>query len=183
MKNVLAAILVGLGLVASAAVSAAPAVVSAPINLRTGPDMDYPRIETLRPGTRVEVFGCVNDWSWCDVVTSYGERGWVSAAYLEYGPRGRRVVIAYHGPSLGLPVVSFYIGTYWDTYYRNKPWYAQRPHWEHRHPQHVQHRPPQHRPGHQPPPPPPQHRPGHQPPPPRRGNDRDHRRGDDRRPR
>ena len=133
----LAAAVALLGLAALPAIaSAETAHVASSVNLRTGPDADYPRITTLRAGQRVEVYGCINDWSWCDVASGR-DRGWVSATYLQYDHGGRRVAINRSGASLGLPVLSFVLGTYWDEHYRNKSWYAQRGQQEQRHPQHA----------------------------------------------
>ncbi|WDS36143.1 SH3 domain-containing protein [Pseudoxanthomonas sp.] len=103
-------------------------------NLRTGPNADYPRIVSVSSGTRVEVFGCIDDWSWCDIATR-GERGWVSASYLDYDNGGRRTRIYGNGASLGLPVLTFVLGTYWDAHYRSRSWYGQRSRWEQHPPQ------------------------------------------------
>ena len=137
MKTTLAAAITLLGLAALPAVaSAETAHVASSVNLRTGPDADYPRITTLRAGQRVEVYGCINDWSWCDVASGR-DRGWVSATYLQYDHGGRRVAINRSGASLGLPVLSFVLATYWDEHYRNKSWYSQRNQQAQRHPQHA----------------------------------------------
>lgn len=126
-----------LGLLAVPALaSAADAWTRSAVNLRTGPDADYPRIVTLRGGQPLQVYGCISDWSWCDV-SSGGYRGWVSAGFLDYERNGRRVQVSVSGASLGLPVLSFVLGTYWDQHYRGKSWYAQRPQYEKRHPQHA----------------------------------------------
>lgn len=60
---------------------AAPAQVLAAVNLRTGPGAQYFPIMVLPPGAPVEIYGCLNDNSWCDV--GYGDmRGWLSSRYL-----------------------------------------------------------------------------------------------------
>ena len=138
MKAILAATLAlaTIGLVPSTASAATRAgYVNASVNLRTGPAADYPRIVTLRGGQRVQIFGCINDWSWCDV-SAAGYRGWVSAGYLDYDNNGRRVGISRQGAGIGLPVLSFILGNYWDEHYRGKPWYGQRSQLQQRHPQH-----------------------------------------------
>ncbi|MFT4256851.1 MAG: SH3 domain-containing protein [Pseudoxanthomonas sp.] len=137
MKKFAATVLAALGMLAVPAIaSAETAYTNASVNLRTGPDADYPRIVTLRAGQRVEIYGCINDWSWCDVETGR-ERGWISSAYLDYDYRGRRVGVSRYGAEIGLPILSFILGTYWDDHYRGKSWYSQRSHWENRTPAHA----------------------------------------------
>ncbi|WP_370676937.1 SH3 domain-containing protein [Pleomorphomonas sp. PLEO] len=60
---------------------AAPAEVLAAVNLRTGPGAQYYPIVVLPPGTPVNIYGCLDDDSWCDV--GYGNtRGWLASRYL-----------------------------------------------------------------------------------------------------
>jgi uncharacterized protein YraI len=130
MKKMLAFAVCAVGLLAlPTLVSAQRAFTSAPISLRTGPDGAYPRIGVLPAGQQVEIFGCVGDWSWCDVATAY-DRGWVSAAYLDYDYGGQYIRVYGYGAQLGLPVITFAVGSYWDTHYRSRPWYGQRGRWE-----------------------------------------------------
>lgn len=131
------------------------------VNLRAGPGVEYPIVAWLPQATRVEVHGCVERYEWCDV-TAPDVRGWVHAAYLAYPYRNRPVPIITYGALIGLPIIIFSIGPYWDDHYRNRPWYSQRPRWEHR-------GPPPLRPRQPPGPPPggwsgPGHRPGIHPP-------------------
>ena len=73
----------------------------------------------------MRVFGCLSDYRWCDV--SYGpNRGWVYAGFLSYTYQNRPVVIYQSGSVIGFPIITFSIGTYWDTYYRGRPWYRDR---------------------------------------------------------
>lgn len=97
-------------------------------NLRTGPDTGYPRIVTLPAGTPVEIYGCVDDWSWCDVMWR-GERGWLSGGLIDYSWTGQRVVVQNYGPQLGLPVLAFAFDAYWGSHYRNRNWYRDRDRW------------------------------------------------------
>jgi uncharacterized protein YraI len=122
-------------------------------NLRAGPSQSYEIVARLAPGTPVAVAGCLNDWSWCDV-TLEEDRGWVYAANLDYPYEDGRVPIITGGVYLGLPIVTFSIGPYWDSYYRARPWYGRRHYWE-LHPP-LPHGPWGHRPGFLPP--------GHRPP-------------------
>lgn len=111
------------------------------VNLRAGPDSAYPVVVRVAPGAPLTMFGCLSDWSWCDVAAG-PNRGWVYAQFLAYPYQSRRVSIYTYGPSLGLPIITFSIGPYWDTYYRGRPWYAKRTYWEHRPPQPPRPRPP-----------------------------------------
>jgi uncharacterized protein YraI len=113
--------------------SAAEAFVVADIGLQAGPDSEYPLIEELGAGTTVTVEGCIAGWTWCDVVVSNGDRGWVPGTFLEELYGGQRVVLIDYGPRIGIPVVSFSLGTYWDRHYHSRPFYSQRGQWETRH--------------------------------------------------
>jgi len=77
------------------------------------------------------VQGCLSDYTWCDV-TFGGNRGWVYAGELAYTYQSRRVPILDYGPRIGLPVITFSLGNYWDHYYRGRSWYHDRDRWEHR---------------------------------------------------
>lgn len=110
---------------------AADAVVIADITLQSGPDSEYPPISDLPAGTPVAVEGCIEGWTWCDVVAG-GDRGWVPGTYLEENYGGQNVVIVDYGPRINIPIVTFSIGGYWDHYYRSRPFYTQRVEWEHR---------------------------------------------------
>ena len=107
---------------------AADGYVNGYVNLRAGPGTRYPRIMTLQPGTAVAVHGCINGWSWCDVGVQ-GERGWVDGGYLQYPYGNRRVVLSSYGSQIGIPIVSFILGTYWGDHYSNRSWYGERQRW------------------------------------------------------
>jgi Uncharacterized protein with a bacterial SH3 domain homologue len=130
----MAAVLLALPLAAQAA----DGYVTANVNLRAGPDVEYPLITTIPAGTRVAVQGCVQGWEWCDVI-AYGNRGWVAGNFIQYDYQDQRVLLPAYGARIGIPIVSFVIGTYWDSYYRHRPFYRQRQTW-YRRP--VPHRPP-----------------------------------------
>ena len=139
----LAALTLGLPALAHAA----DGFVTGNVNLRAGPDTEYPRITTIPAGTPVNIQGCTSGWEWCDVVTM-GMRGWVSANFVQYQYQSRPVVVREYGSQIGLPVITFVIGAYWGNYYRDRPFYRERNYWYHRPPLH---RPPP-RPIHRPPP-------------------------------
>ncbi|MDR3446701.1 MULTISPECIES: SH3 domain-containing protein [unclassified Dyella] len=109
---------------------AADGYVTGQVDMRAGPDSSYPGVVTLGAGTEVSIQGCVNGWSWCDVITG-GDRGWVAGNDLQEDYQGQRVLIPSYGVKIGIPIITFVFGTYWDNYYRNRPWYGQREHWSH----------------------------------------------------
>lgn len=124
-KIIAAAALMGaLGLAGTAA-AATGAIATTDVNLRAGPSTSYPAVDVVGSGDTVRVHGCLSNRSWCDV--SYrGIRGWMSSNYLAYLRGGRR----YTGPEvvgiLGAPTIGFAIGSYWDNYYRGRPFYSHR---------------------------------------------------------
>ena len=87
-----------------------------------GPQASYPQVRRLPFHTEVTIYGCLRDWSWCDV-SHRTDRGWVLGSDIAIGTQGRLRPMS---PELGLAVLPFIIGTYWDTYYRNRPFYSQR---------------------------------------------------------
>jgi uncharacterized protein YraI len=121
------------------AASAAPAYALQGAEIFAGPGNDFPVVAQLGPGVRVNVNGCLTDYSWCDV--SFGpNRGWAYAGDLAYPYQNRRVPILQYGPTLALPTVTFSVGNYWDRYYRGRPFYRERGQWEQRWRDHDEHR-------------------------------------------
>lgn len=144
-----------LGLVAglvcgSAAAMAAPGFSTGNVNMRAGPDTAYPRVAVIPRGQPVEIVGCLENQSWCDVIWGRN-RGWVFGEYLGFVYQGRQVLVPEYAPVIGIPVVGFSFGNYWGNYYRGAPWWNQYGRW-----QYYQPRP---RPGWGPPPPGPGPRP------------------------
>ena len=114
--------------VAPAAAQPYQAFVSTDLNLRSGPWVEYPPVLVLPAGTPVVVQGCIEGWSWCDV--TWGEaRGWVAGSYLTYEQLGQRVPVVQVAPTIGLPIITFSLGSYWDNHYRARPWYRDRDRW------------------------------------------------------
>jgi uncharacterized protein YraI len=136
MRKLLAAGLTAVLLAVPVAVSAQEAYTVRSVNVRAGPDTSYPVVSGLGAGAPVQVFGCLDDWSWCDVGFGY-DRGWVYAPYLNYVYQGRRVPFYTYAPSFGIPIIAFSVGSYWDRYYRGRSWYGRRDYWERREPQHA----------------------------------------------
>ena len=107
---------------------AADAYVTGNVNLRAGPDPDYPLIDQIPAGTEVSVQGCTGGWEWCDVIV-YGDRGWIAGNYIEYEYDDRPVLLPEYGAQIGIPIVTFVMGNYWDHYYRSRPFYRERDRW------------------------------------------------------
>lgn len=108
------------------AAQAAEGFATANVNMRSGPSTQYPAVTVIPFGTPIEIHGCLADIPWCDVSYYYG-RGWVAARYVQVEYRQSRVYLEpdYYD-TLGIPFVTFEVGTYWDRYYRNRDFYRQR---------------------------------------------------------
>ena len=117
------------------------------VHVRAGPAREYPLVLQLPPAAPVLVQGCLSDFSWCDVIATDNTRGWVYGGNLVYPYNNGNVPIIQYGSNIGLPVVTFVLGAYWGSYYRQRPWYGDWNRWDHWHHQHF-------RPGVRPPPPP-----------------------------
>jgi uncharacterized protein YraI len=134
-------LLLGVCLLAvSAAAAAQNAYTTHPVSVLAGPDDSYPMVAQLDADAAFQVMGCLDDWSWCDV--AFGDnRGWLYAPDIVYDYEGGYVPFYTYAPSLGVPVVQFTLGDYWDRYYHGRPWYGQREEWADRGPPHHR-RPP-----------------------------------------
>ncbi|KQS96471.1 MULTISPECIES: SH3 domain-containing protein [unclassified Rhizobium] len=102
---------------------------TANVNMRSGPSTRYPAVTVIPYGTSVEIHGCLSDVPWCDV-SFYNGRGWVAGRYVQAEYRSNRVYVepSYYD-NLGIPIVTFEVGTYWDRYYRNRSFYRERDYW------------------------------------------------------
>jgi uncharacterized protein YraI len=98
------------------------------VNLRAGPGTDYPVIVTVQGRAPIAILGCLADYGWCDVIFQ-NARGWMRSIYLAGFYQGYYYPLRDYAPRLGYRVVSFDIGTYWDSYYRDRPFYGERPRW------------------------------------------------------
>jgi len=128
MKRILSTAALSLSLFASTAAIAGVGYVTTDVSLRAGPDATYPDVGLLYAGTSVAIEGCVDGWSWCDVVTG-DSRGWLPANYLQQEYQGQRVLVPEYGVRIGIPIVAFVFGAYWDSHYRHRSWYSEREHW------------------------------------------------------
>lgn len=114
-------------LLASAAlpVLADNAITAHSTEVLAGPDDSYPVVAQLDADTPVQVMGCLDDWSWCDVAFE-DNHGWMYAPDLSYGYEGGYVPLYTYAPALSITVVSFSVDNYWGRYYHDRPWYSRR---------------------------------------------------------
>lgn len=81
MKFSFKAAIVAVGVLAAGGAQAANAIVTADLNVRTGPGTGYGTIGSIPNRAPVTVHGCATGYSWCQV--SYGGlSGWASSRYL-----------------------------------------------------------------------------------------------------
>ena len=74
------ALLVSVSLIASSA-SAAPAVTTAKVNLRSGPGTGYESLGSIADGSRIDVSDCDASGAWCAVKVS-GKGGFINGKYI-----------------------------------------------------------------------------------------------------
>lgn len=98
------------------------------VNLRAGPAVEYPIVARVRAGVSISVVGCLSDYHWCDVEVG-PSRGWVYAGNIVYPYQGAYVPVLDYGALIGIGIVAFTLGNYWDDHYRGRPWYPQRELW------------------------------------------------------
>ena len=98
------------------------------VNLRAGPGTYYPAILVVPARAPISILGCLGDYTWCDVIFQ-GNRGWMRSIYLQGWYRGYYYSLRDYAPRLGYRVVSFDIGRYWDSNYRERPFYGDRGKW------------------------------------------------------
>jgi uncharacterized protein YraI len=134
MKRIPAVTVLAFSLFAVTSAFAADGYVTGNVNLRAGPDSSYPSVAMLGAGTPVAIQGCVDGWSWCDVASG-NNRGWVAGNFLQEEYQGQRVLVPSYGVQIGIPIVAFVFGSYWDDHYRNRSWYHDRDRWSHVTPQ------------------------------------------------
>jgi len=138
-----------LALSISCAALAENALTTDTASVRAGPDDSYPEVAVLDADSPIQVMGCLDDWSWCDV-TFDGNRGWLYSPDITYEYEGGYVPFYTYAPAFSVPVVTFTVDAYWGRYYHDRPWFRERDQWAHRV---VEHRPPPGPPPHRGPPP------------------------------
>ncbi|WP_239024986.1 DUF1236 domain-containing protein [Rhodoligotrophos defluvii] len=98
------------------------------LNLRAGPSPEFPVVTTIPAQEGVEFFGCLEGRSWCDVAFN-GARGWAYGRYLAYDTTNQQAVITEAPATFEVPTVTYDTASYWDTYYRDRPFYSERDRW------------------------------------------------------
>ena len=98
------------------------------VNLRAGPGTYYPVILVVPRHAPISILGCLGDYTWCDVLFQ-GNRGWMRSIYMQKWYQGYYYALGDWAPRLGIRVISFDIGPYWDSYYRDRPFYRDRGRW------------------------------------------------------
>jgi uncharacterized protein YraI len=98
------------------------------VNLRAGPGTYYPPLLVVPSRAPIAILGCLGDYTWCDVIFE-GNRGWMRSIYLQSWYSGYYYSLRDYAPRIGLRVVSFDIGGYWDANYRDRPFYRDRGKW------------------------------------------------------
>ena len=73
-----------------AAAQAEPGYSTANVNMRTGPDTEFPSVGVIPEGEPLYVEGCLEDESWCDVRWA-DNRGWVYGEYIGFDRHGETV--------------------------------------------------------------------------------------------
>ena len=85
------------------------------VNLRAGPDTEYPVIDTVPSRAPIAILGCLGDHTWCDVAFQ-DSRGWMRSIYLTGFYQGYYYPLRDYAPRLGYPVVvldrHLYLGAY-----------------------------------------------------------------------
>lgn len=89
-----------------AAALALPATVLTDVALRTGPGPAYPIIGTIDRQAIVEVEGCVDAATWCQVSWN-GRTGWTYASYLAHETQGRVVVLPDARTQVQVPTIVY----------------------------------------------------------------------------
>ena len=89
----------------SAVAAAAPALAESNVNVRAGPGTNYPVVDRMQTGERVNVDRCIPGFSWCHVQRN-GADGWVTATSLrDFQQRPfERYAYSFNIPQLGFTV-------------------------------------------------------------------------------
>jgi uncharacterized protein YraI len=93
------------GLLMSSAAVAAPAIAETNVNVRAGPGTNYPTVDRMRAGERVNVDRCLPGFRWCHVQRN-GADGWVAATTLrDFQQRPfERYAFSFNIPQLGFTI-------------------------------------------------------------------------------
>lgn len=108
-------------LVVPASADAAEGFARAAGILRAGPSSDYPVVARVSRGDDLEVWGCLNRSTWCDVSVD-GDRGWLPGSRIGFLRDGRRQNLSGDMALFGLTILTFGQDTYWGEHYRDRRW-------------------------------------------------------------
>jgi len=112
------------------ATQAAEAYSNTNLNLRAGPGGSYPIVGRINRGESLELLGCIDELSWCEVEAWGNERGWVSANFIGASYRDRQIGIR-ETYDLGIiKLITFSLDDYWDDHYRDRDFYKNRRNYE-----------------------------------------------------
>ena len=100
----LLALLIACSAMAATPAFAFPAFSSSRLNLRSGPGEEFPVVGIMDRNVRVEMTGCLADWSWC-VVNVAGVNGWVFSKYVVVDVQGAVLQIGIAAEQGRVPVV------------------------------------------------------------------------------
>ncbi|MDR3495920.1 MAG: SH3 domain-containing protein [Ancalomicrobiaceae bacterium] len=107
----------------STAAGAADGVATRSDTLRAGPGTSYPAVADVSSGDRLEIFGCLSGYSWCDVAAE-ADRGWIRGSRIDFLRNGTRYRISEGYSDFGLVIATFALNDYWGNYYGERPWFT-----------------------------------------------------------
>jgi uncharacterized protein YraI len=96
------------------------------LNLRAGPGGDYPIVGSISRGQSLDLLGCIDKLSWCEVEAWGQERGWVSANFIETSYKDHRKGIRETYDLGVIQIVTFSLDDYWGKNYRDRDFYKSR---------------------------------------------------------
>jgi len=103
-------------------------VAATTLNVRAGPNGNYPIIGKIRAGSPVNIRNCIQGYRWCDVSTG-GFRGWVAGKNVRTRYRDRNDNVSLLGQLLGISTVTYNERTYWGENYYDRDFYRTKYGW------------------------------------------------------
>lgn len=101
-----------------------PASVRENVYMRNGPGYEYQAIALVFQNRYFDVYGCLKDWSWCDVAAG-NFRGWIPGHPIQLANGS----VPTNGRAAGIPFMRFDLNEYWGTYYRDRDFYREWNYW------------------------------------------------------
>lgn len=147
MKRILQGIAFATAMVTAGSAFAASAMVTADLNIRTGPSTHYRVITAIPDRSLVDVRGCTRGYGWCRVEWN-GYQGWAASSYLARRTGGS---FSSNAASIGVPLIAGAVigGVIADGFghhhsyrhhgYRHHHRRGWRHHWQRRHYRHGHH--------------------------------------------